>query len=251
MASLSRQLVLGGSLLAAAGMLPATAFAATFAAGARVSTLGLGLEGTVGLTEYLNLRVPFNALTYSDNLNEDGIDYDADLKLGSFGLQLDYHPFKGTFYLSAGLYSNSNKFDLLAQDKTGETEYTLGDDDRVYTSASETDPLTLDGGLDFNSTAPYIGFGWGNAIQGASSLYFRFEAGAYFQGSPKVRLKGYGTAIDQETGTEFDTTDGSAESIQFQQEIEEERASLEDDISKYDIYPAISLAIGYRFGGGQ
>lgn len=242
--SIKSAAIAGATVLAAASVTPAQA--ASTALGARVSTLGLGLEASFGLNDYLNLRLPFNLFNYSFDDSQDGVPYDGKLKLKSIGAQIDYHPFKGTFFLTGGLFANGNKLDLLARDKTGTEEYEIGDNDRVYTSDT-SDPLTLKGGLDFNSAAPYIGLGWGNAIQGASSFYFRFELGAYFQGSAKVGLDASGSAVDQQTGQSFSTTGNSPEAQLFQAELEEERQSLEHDLSDYDIYPVVGFTFGYRF----
>ncbi|WP_428312136.1 hypothetical protein [Hydrocarboniphaga sp.] len=234
----------GASLVAAASSVSAQA--ASTAVGARVSTLGLGLEASLGLNDYLNLRLPFNLFNYNFDDEQDGVPYDGKLKLKSIGAQLDYHPFKGTFFLTGGLFANGNKLDLFAQDKSGTEEYQIGDDDRVYTSDT-SDPLTLKGGLDVNSAAPYIGLGWGNPIQGASNFYFRFELGAYFQGSAKVGLNASGSAVDQQTGQSFSTTGNTPEAQLFQAQLEEERASLQDDLTDYEIYPVIGFTLGYRF----
>jgi len=231
-------------MLACAGAMTPAQASPDVAAGFRVGTLGLGAEATIGLSERINVRVPFNVFNYDYDQTEDGIDYKGKLNLQSIGALVDVHPFKGWFYLSAGLFSNGNKLKLHASDPTGTEEYEIGD--RTYTSDT-SDPLALKGGTDFNSVAPYLGLGWGNAIQGASNVYFRFELGAYFQGAGKVKLDAGGRAVDTETGSSFDVDDGSPESLVFQANLEEERASFEDDIEDFKIYPAISLALGYRF----
>ncbi len=232
--------VLSLSMLAASQQ----ASAVSAAGGLRAGTLGLGGEVTFGLTDRLNLRVPFNTFSYNYDTEEDGIDYEGDLKLRSFGAQIDVHPFKGSFYLSAGLFSNGNKLDLLASDPSGEEVYEVGDGE--YRS-STSDPLAIRGKLDFKSTAPYLGLGWGNAIQGDSNFYFRFELGAYFQGAGKVAATASGTAVDVNSGESFDVNGSSTEAMVFQQNLEEERQDLESDIGDYKIYPAISFGLGYRF----
>lgn len=228
---------------------PGLASAVQVAGGLRVTTLGLGAEATIGVTDYLNVRVPFNVLDYDKTVKEDGIDYDGKLKLNSFGAQLDLHPFKGSFYLTAGLYSDSSKIKALATDRTGTTEYDIGDE--VFYSDT-ADPLRLNGRMDFNSTVPYVGLGWGNAIQGNSPLYFRFELGAYFWGSPKVGLTADGSAVNQQ-GLSFDVNDTTnpttgAAALEFQGELEKERANFEDDAKDYKFWPVIGFALGYRFG---
>ncbi|WP_428312141.1 hypothetical protein [Hydrocarboniphaga sp.] len=224
---------------------PAHAETPPIAAGFRVGTLGIGAEGTIGVNDYINVRVPFNLFSYSDSRNEDGIDYDGKLKLQSFGAQVDVHPFKGSFFLSAGLFANGNKLKLHASDPTGEEEYDIGD--ATYVSDT-SDPLDLNARMKFNSVAPYAGLGWGNPILGDRNLYFRLEIGAYFQGAGKIDMKATGSAKNQDDDSASFKVDGDTpEAMLFQANLEQERSDLEGDIKDFKIYPAISLAIGYRF----
>lgn len=226
-----------------------SASAAPIALGVRSGTLGLfGAEATLGLGSYVNLRVPFNTLDFDYNGKEDGVDYKGKLKLKNFGGQIDLHPFAGSFYLTAGVFANSNKLDLRAADPTGTEEYKIGDSDRVYTSDT-SDPLTINGRVKFGSTAPYVGLGWGNPIQGASAFYFRFELGVLFQGSAEVGLGATGSVVDQESGQSFSTEGNAVPAQFFKAELEQERSRLEGDISDaIKIYPSIGLALGFRFG---
>ena len=221
--------------------------AAAVAVGAKVSTLGFGAEATLGINDYLNLRVPFNTFNY-DYDDKDGGDvaYEGKLKLNSFGAQLDVHPFKGSFYLTGGLFANGNKINAKAETTDASEAYEVGDRD-YYTDPN--DPLALRGRIDFNKTVPYAGFGWGNAIQGDSNFYFRFELGAYFQGAPEIGLTPSGSATTGPNGTgdRFSVDDNSAAAQQFRADLEKERADLEDDTKDYKIYPVIGLALGWRF----
>lgn len=221
--------------------------AAAVAVGAKASTLGFGAEATVGINDYLNVRVPFNTFSY-DYDDKDGGDvaYEGKLKLNSIGAQLDVHPFKGSFYLTGGLFANRNKINAQARTTDASEAYEVGDSD-YYTDPN--DPLALDGRIGFNKTVPYAGLGWGNAIQGSSSFYFRFELGAFFQGAPKIGLTPSGSATTGANGSgdSFTVGDGSAVDQQFQAELEKERADLEDDTKDYKIYPVVGLALGWRF----
>jgi hypothetical protein len=239
---LSNKAPLAGAVLLAA--ISATPAHAEVAIGATAGTLGLGLEGTIGLNDYLSLRIPLHLFSFSFDANEDDIDYDGKLKLKSAGLQLDYHPFKGTFFVSGGAFLNGNKLDLFASDD-GDKQYEIGD--RAYTG-DPNDPLKLKGKLDFGSVAPYVGLGWGNAIQGTSNVYFRFELGALFQGSGDTHLAASGSAVDVQTGQSFDVQGSSAEATEFRAQLENERQSVQHDVDKYDVYPVVSFALGYRFG---
>lgn len=220
----------------------------TLAVGARVGTLGIGLEGTYGINEVLNLRVPFNTYEYDDTSEEDGIDYEATLDLQSLGVVLDYHPFRGSFFLSGGLYSHGNELTLFATDRDGSERFELGADgeERVYFS-DPNDPLTLDGLMDLGSAAPYLGFGWGNPIQGDWNLYLRFEVGAFFQGQPSVALDASGSAREEGSNSSFSVDGDSAEAQIFRAQLDSERQNLEAELDDFEIYPVVTFAIGYRF----
>ncbi len=238
---------LGAALLIASIGLPAQA--APVALGFRSGTLGLyGVEATLGLSDRLDLRVPLSLLDFSYDDRQDGVDYDGKLRLRSLGGQIDLHPFKSSFYLTAGIFANGNRLHLRASDPSGQEEYRIGDSDRVYTS-DPSDPLKLSGRARFRSAAPLLGLGWGNAMQGDSNVYFRFELGALLQGSPTVSLKASGSAIDQQSGLSFSTTGNGLPAQIFQAQLDEERQSLEHDIGDIiKVYPSLTLAFGLRFG---
>lgn len=241
--NLKTQLWLGALALAAAPC----AMPADIAGGVRLGTLGYGVEGTFGVKEWLNVRVPLSVLSYSDTLDEDDVEYDGELDFSTIGVLLDYHPFKGTFHLSAGLMSNGNEVNMKASDSTGNEEYELGD--ATYTSDPD-DPLTLTGGLSFDSLSPYVGLGWGNPILGRSNWYFKFELGALFQGSASVGLTASGSAVNTQNQSSFDVNGSSPEAQAFRENLEAERMTLEDDLSDFDIYPVVSFSLGYRFSVG-
>ncbi len=237
------------TLLMAAALMPTSAQAFDFidwALGLRAGTPGIGAELGIGLGPSLNLRLPANLFKYKFDVEEDDVDYDGKLKLQSFGAVLDYHPFQGAFFVSAGVFSNGNRLDLFSRDENGDTEYRIGDDDRVYRSDSN-DPLTLTGHIKFGNAAPYLGLGWGNAIQGVSNAYFRFEVGVLFQGQGRVGLGSSGSAIDTQSGESFSTQGDSMEAQVFRAELAQERELIENDISDYELYPVMSFAVGYRF----
>lgn len=223
--------------LGMAGALNASADMGGLAVGAKVGTTGFGVEAVTAITPMLNARGVVNLFNYNYDTTEDGIDYDAKLKLQSFGALLDFHPFKGSFRLSGGLLSNGNKANLKA---SCPTECEVGD---LRISGSDA---RLTGQVDFKSAAPYLGLGFGNSMSG-TGLYGIFDVGVLFQGKPKADLAALGTAtVTDENGTTR-TNVNLATDPEVQTAITEEEASLQDDIDSYKLYPVINLGIGYRF----
>lgn len=226
--------------LVALGMgaaLNASADAGGLAAGVKLGTTGLGGELVTAVTPMINVRGVVNFFDYDYDTTEDGIDYDATLELQSFGALVDLHPFKGSFRVSAGLFSNGNQAKLKAS-CPGQCD--VGD------VVIEGDEARLDGKVDFKSAAPYLGLGFGNAMSG-TGLYGIFDVGVLFQGKPKARLAASGTAtVTDENGVQRQDVD-LANDPQVQDAVAEEQQSLQDDLDSYKLYPVVNLGIGYRF----
>lgn len=227
------------ALVAAAMAVSSTAAAEMggLAVGVKVSTAGLGMEAVTALTPMFNARGVVNFFNYDYDLEEDGVEYDAKLKLKSFGAMLDFHPFKGTLRLSAGLLSNGNEAGLSA---------VCGGECDVGDLKIEGGNARLGGLIDFKSTAPYLGIGFSNAMSG-TGFYGIFDVGVLFQGKPRVDLTAEGIAdrVTFEDGTTEENVNLNRADIQA--EVREEEVSLQDDIKKYKMYPVISTGFGYRF----
>jgi hypothetical protein len=89
----------------------------------------------------------------------------------------------------------------------------------------------LNGVVDFKSTAPYFGVGWGNATNGRFGL--ALDLGVVLQGIPQVSL----------TATGLVSSDPN-----FVQELNREVQELENDISAFKYYPVISLGLSMNLG---
>lgn len=216
-----------------------------FAAAARASTLGAGVEVIYGLNDHFNLRGQMNFISLDRDLDEDGVNYKGKLDFQTFGVLADYHPFAGSFRISGGLFQNGNEIGLTASCPTG---CDVGD--LTITSTGGT-PAHLDGGVDFNSTAPYLGLGWGNAMAGGA-WHFGFDIGVLFQGSPKVTLAASGTADVRDNtmpagpGNPRMGVDAGTDPA-VQKAVADEEQSAQADLDEFKLYPVLSFTLGYRF----
>lgn len=191
--------------------------------------VGVG-GGTLGITPEVGYRfgshagVRVNGGFFDIDRDEeiDDIDYDASLKLSSIGVMADWYPFGGSFRLSAGARSNSNKLDLLA---TPTTSQEIGD--QTYTPEQIG---TLTGGVRFKDFAPALTLGWGGKL--GKGFTVGFEAGVLFQGSPKLSLAANGGLL--------------ANDPTFLQELEKERREAEDD-ADFKLWPVLQLNFAWRF----
>ncbi len=209
---------------AVAGAMMASAVAqADVGMGVKGGTLGGGMEITTGLTESINARVGFNTYSYSTSGTESDIDYDVDFNLQTTSAILDWHPFKGTFRLSAGYVFNNNTIEMTGKPTNG-IDYEIG--------GTEYSLDSLDGEVEFTSGA-YVGMGWGNAGRG-KGFGMNFEIGAFYQGSPDLTLtaKGSSSVVDDPD---------------FKRDLAREEADAQDDIAEYEWYPVISLGMSYTF----
>jgi len=146
----------------------------------RVGTLGYGIEISTEVSDKLNVGLGFNNLSRTRQDNTDGVDYQFDLKLRSFEVLANYHPFGGHFRLRGGLLLNRNEFDLTGQPSGGTYDF----NGVIYPAAAVG---SLTGKLSFNKTAPYLGLGWGNRPNGSWGV--TFDLGAVYQGKPKLSLE--------------------------------------------------------------
>ena len=190
-----------------------------FGLGVKAGTLGFGVEGTFGLSESVNLRAGVNSYSVTGDETASDIRYDGKLELRTLALLLDWHPFAGTFRLTAGLMKNDNALRLTA---TPTASQTIGG--TPYTPA---DIGTLSGDVTFKSTAPYAGIGWGNAAR-RGRFGGVFEIGAMFQGKPKVSLRASGGLVSQA-------------------DLNAEAQEAQTDLDDFKIYPVISFGLSFRF----
>lgn len=211
-------LILAAGLLAAAS----SANAADHWVDVHLSTLGVGGEIGDKVSSHFNLRAAANAFNYNYHTTSDGIAYTGKLKLGQLGAQVDYKFTENSpFYLTAGLFANSNKVTASAT-PTGPTQVGLA----TYTPAQIG---TLSAAGKFKSSAPYLGLGW---RWGAGAVDFNLEAGAYFQGKPTVTMSATG---------QLATNPG------FQADEERERQDLQNTLNDLSTYPVVTAGIGFKF----
>ncbi|MDE1146025.1 MAG: hypothetical protein PW843_05295 [Azospirillaceae bacterium] len=214
------------SLAAVSAALPAIAaneFTPEYSVGPVISTLGLGLEAGARLDDLFGLRINGNGFSFSANRDVRNVHYDGDATLESFGALVDLHPFRDGWRLSAGMRLNLNEVDL----KGTPTNSTYTIHGTTYTA---TEVGQLNGKIAFNRFSPYIGVGY----EGAVSDHWRlgFDLGAMYHGTPRVSL---------------DATGPVTSTPSFNQQLEDERQELRDDVKDYSWYPVVGVTLKYAF----
>jgi hypothetical protein len=198
--------------------------------GLALSTLGPGLNARVSMGNRLAVRANVNGLTYGRNLSIDEIEYEADLKLLTGGLLLDWHPFAGHFRLSIGAYYNNNQIAVDGRPDPGKT-YDIGG-----TSYAGSDLGSLNGQVTFNRFSPYLGLGWATTPAKEKGWGMSLDIGVLFQGSPSLSLSGT-----------CSPTLPPATCTQLQSDIEAERVRSEEDVKNFRYFPVIMTGVSYKF----
>jgi hypothetical protein len=203
-----------------------------------ISTLGLGGHIIRRITPQINARVGINAFGLGFEIEDDnsGVNtkYDVDLSLLNVSTLVDFHPFKSSgFKMTGGLVFNNNDIEGTA---TNENEIEIG---------NQTFTADQVGSVDTNievtrSVAPYLGIGWGNAVAANKGLGFWCNLGVMFGGSPDIEVTpNINQNLPQAVRNQVETA--------VNEQIEEEKNQIEDDLAFLGIYPVGSLGISYQF----
>lgn len=195
--------------------------------------VGAGLHGVhidyqKAFSEHLSGRVALTDMPFKNDIEEEGIKYEAEYDRTQVGIMLDYFPFAGAFHITGGLFYNDHEWDMNAQAQDG----TLDVGDNTYDASD----LGLNANVTFAKAEPYLGFGWGNSI-GNSGIALNIDFGLLYLGSASVSYGASGTigGIDVSLIPELN------------EDIEKERVELEEALQDFPFMPIIQLGIAYRF----
>ncbi|MDF2965633.1 MAG: hypothetical protein K0Q51_1021 [Rickettsiaceae bacterium] len=158
----------------------------TIAVGAKLGTLGFGLEAKTKITDNVYGRLGVNYFKYNVAKNVDNNRIKGDLRLLSVPLMVDYHPYADSgFRISAGLAYNGNEFNL-----SGKTTKSVTSNGRTYTPSeigTLKTKLKLGSGL-----AGLATIGYDSALVQPDPLSFSFEAGIMYTSAPKFKVSASG-----------------------------------------------------------
>jgi hypothetical protein len=217
--------------IALVGAFSAGLLSATAQEGADIAiSIGGGSTGGVVELEYratdmLYLRGGYNYLNFGTDAQVDDIDYNGDFEFSGGGIFVDIHPFKKSFFVSAGAFVGDKAFDF---DAAPNQSVNIGDFD--FTPAEYGQ---LEGDAKFKDAAPFLGAGIDTTFTGSRHIGFKALAGAAFFGSGEVQMRSVNGSLSDEP--------------LLQQQLDIEAAKIEDEIDNYDIYPVVQLGLSYRF----
>jgi len=195
---------------------------------------------------------------FSNSIGGRGLDvgkyhYDAALKGRQMGAYADWFPFGGKFHLTAGLHSRKLEADVDASFKDGMAIEVGG---IPVANIDKNDWVKAK--LEWPTVAPYLGLGFGHSTAQRSGFGFVTEIGVTI-GAPKVQLsisKSLREKVDHVVnGTIPGFPDGPTvppdrnpwSGFNPDDEIENQRRELADDVSKIKVFPHMYIGLAYRF----
>lgn len=192
-------------------------------------TTGFGLGVAGGMAESVTGRLSFDTWKRTISRTNGYGNYNVDLKLQNVAALVDWYPFGGAFRTTFGLVANGNKANLTPTSVSG--SYTFNGQTYLV-----SDVGSYSGEMKFNSTAPYLGIGWGNPVAKAKTWGFVSDIGVLFQGSPKI-------TSSVTCGSALTTT----QCAQLQSDVAASTVKLENDVKNYKYWPVISVGLSYHF----
>lgn len=191
--------------------------------GAKVGTLGLGVESSYKIDPLYSITGSVNGFKFTGAPHDKDVDFDGKLRLLTAGGSLGIHPFKNGFKVLAGVFYDGNQFNLSSMLKHNVTI-----NGKIYTPA-QVGKYNLT--IHYNRVNPFLGIGFDSAFCTDSSWSLTGELGVLFQGSPKVNLK---------------QTEGTINDPQAQAYIKQKAKHAADKfLLKY--YPVLSIGAKYSF----
>lgn len=186
-----------------------------------VGTLGFNVGGTYKFNDFLAVGGSLNRYSYGRNADYKGVNYNASLQFSSEILYVNVYPFGGGFHLTGGWVHNGNSLSMAGRpDQNG--NYTFNGN--TYTAQQVG---TATAGLGFRSNATYLGIGWG----GNGKWGMTFDIGAMNQGAPTFNLN----------------VSGAAGNPQLQSDVNQQRASIQNDVNSFTWYPQVALGFYFHF----
>lgn len=221
------------AILATSTILSSVTYAAentdgNIAIGAKIGTIGLGLEARTPLLDNVYARIGINGAQFNQKTTAyEGVVYKSKASLLTIPLMVDYHPIDNSgFRLSAGIAYNGNKITAKAnptQDVTiNNTLYTAAELGSIKTK------LTLG-----NAIAPIVSVGYDSSFICDNAWSFNAEAGVMFSGKPKIKVSSTGLLSDD---------------IDTQRDLEFNANKSLNKVKKYlKIFPILSVGFKYNF----
>jgi hypothetical protein len=207
------------------------------ALGGEIGTTGYGPVLMYSLSRYVTISAGHSWLDFNESFTEESDEggedlagqLDVKLKLSNTNLQINLHPFAGSFRISGGLYSSDNTLSGSASVTSGNPNETFEIGDGTYRLA-DLGTIQYEGKLG-DGISPFAGIGWSKeAIKKGIGLSLDF--GVIFTGAPTVDIIATGALRNNP---------------QFIADVAREKAETEKDLESFEFYPVAKISLFYRF----
>jgi len=197
---------------------------------------GIAVTYKKPLSDHVRVQVELTTAPYENEFDQDGIEYDIEYDRDNLGVLIEYAPYK-YFYLAGGLYVGDHNWKLEA--KPEDNSWNIGD--RTYYS----NDLRLKGQASFSKASPYLGLGAQYVF--GNGLTLRASQGWLYIGEGALSYKASGQVYASSADLENDERVINVDNVVFVQDLEKERAALEEEISDYSLIPMFHVGIAYTF----
>lgn len=220
--------LVAASLILATGL--AHAGTRAIGIGGVAGTLGVGAQVSYAITDYFSVRGMAAGFSTSLSFKAQGgsdFDYEGDVDLLHIAALVDYHPFGGSFRLSAGVMFNDDS--VYAKATCMQAVCGLGNEKRLMVRGDNVEVS-----IGFNSVSPYIGLGWGQPPGPDGGWGFSADIGLFYLGDPQVEVDAHIKASTVAPG-------------RVKQAEKQEAQGIEEDLSALSVYPVVMLGVSYQF----
>jgi len=214
------------TVLLGATMGQAQAFDDRVTVSALAGTTGAGADISWRFHERLGITAQYaGGIEWDGDYDTDEINYEGDLAISAGALKVDFHPFGGRFYLTAGAMLPDMEADVRGNAKEGQdfefdgTTYTTGQLGTVHGKLTIAD-----------SIQPYAGLGWRSSHTEGLGFFSEFGVMA--------------VDVDVDLST---SKDYEGSNPQFREDLRRDEQKLKDDADELPFYPVAVLGISYTF----
>ena len=223
---------------------PENTAAPVFSMAASAGTLGLG--GSIGyrFNPHFGIRLRGAALSYHRTETWGSEKTRLQLNGDNAGLMLDYYPFGGKLYFTAGLTLSESNMRYRAQFyrkpggdyhiHMGGFNFQLVDDTRGEIS----------GTCSWNKLQPYLGIGYTDLIWSDYPLYYSLDLGLNYMGSGKLRTATHGHFIHKDPAT---NQWSEVTPAQIEAALRREGRDFFKIANRLHFYPVVQFSIGLQF----
>lgn len=201
------------------------AFESRVSVGAVAGMTGFGADVSWRFHENIALTGRYtDGLSFGTDFDEDGVNYDTDFDLKASSVKLDYFPFGGRFFLSAGIMMPDIEASVEGTPQAGgaydfnNQSYSAAEIGSVVGSATLAD-----------GTQPYVGVGWRSSHQAGFSTF------------SELGLVATDASVSLRTTRNLEALDPA-----LQDDLRAEEQSLKDDID-LPVFPVAVFGIAYTF----